>query len=63
MVSVLIISFVMRSSENFGKRIATIGIAANLVTLGFYLPLIGITISIFSVLFYWLWNLTIELAN
>lgn len=54
-LALMIISFVMLNSETFGKRAATIGIAANLITLGYYLPVIGVYISIFSVLFYWLW--------
>ena len=58
-IGLLIISFVMLNSDAFGKRIATVGIAANVVTLGFYLPVIGIYISIFSVLFYWIWYLMI----
>lgn len=58
-IALLIISIVMLNSDVFGKRTATIGIAANLVTLGFYLPVIGIYISIFSVVFYWIWYLMI----
>jgi hypothetical protein len=53
--ALLISSWVMRDSDAFGRRIAAVGIAANLVTLGFYLPAIGVYISIFSVLFYWIW--------
>ncbi len=58
-IALLIVSFVMINSESFGKRIAYLGIAANLITLGFYLPLVGIYISICSVLFYWIWYLMI----
>ena len=58
-IALLIVSVVMINSESFGRRIAYLGIAANLITLGFYLPVIGIYISIFSVLFYWIWYLLI----
>lgn len=58
-VALLIISFVMLNSEAFSKRTAYTGIAANVITLGFYVPAIGIYISIFSVFFYGLWYLLI----
>ena len=58
-IALLIISFVMLDSAAFGKRTATVGIAANLVTLGFYIPVIGIYISIFSVFIYAIWYLMI----
>jgi hypothetical protein len=58
-IALLIISVVMLNSEAFGRRMAVVGIAANTITLGYYLPAIGVYISIFSVFFYWLWYLMI----
>lgn len=58
-IALLIISFVMLKSEAFDRRTAVIGIAANVITLGYYLPAVGVYISIFSVFFYWLWYLLI----
>lgn len=55
----LIISFVMLQSELFSKRTAHVGIAANVITLGYYVPAIGVYISIFSVFFYFAWYLMI----
>ncbi len=58
-IALLIISFMMLNSQTFSKGTAYIGIAANIITLGYYLPIIGIYVSIFSVLFYWIWYLLI----
>jgi hypothetical protein len=45
----------MLRSDVFSKKTAYVGIAANGVTLGYFIPVVGIYISIFSVLFYWIW--------
>ena len=58
-VGLLIISFVMLQSNIFNLRTAYVGIAANAITLGFYVPVIGVYISIFSVFFYFAWYLMI----
>ncbi len=46
-----IISVVMLRSGIFSKTTATMGLLANIISLGLYVPVVGIYISIFSVLF------------
>ncbi len=58
-VAFLIISVVMLRSNLFSKATAYIGIAANVIALGLYLPTIGIYISIFSVVFLLIWYILI----
>jgi len=50
-VVLIIIPIVMLQSGLFSKRTAYIGLLANIIGLGLYVPVIGIYISIFSVLF------------
>ena len=50
-VVLIIIPIVMLQSGLFSKRTAYIGLLANIIALGLYVPVIGIYISIFSVLF------------
>jgi len=45
------IGVVMWRSELFSKTTATMGILANVISLGLYVPAVGLYISIFSVLF------------
>jgi hypothetical protein len=47
----IIISGVMLRGGIFSKTTATMGILANAISLGLYVPMVGIYISIFSVLF------------
>ena len=47
----IIISGVMLHSGIFSKTTATMGILANAISLGLYVPVVGLYISIFSVLF------------
>jgi hypothetical protein len=54
-IALLIFSFVMLRSDVFSKRTAYFGIAANGVALGYFIPVFGVYISIFSVLFYGIW--------
>jgi hypothetical protein len=54
-IALLIFSFVMLRSDVFSKRTAYTGLAANGITLGYFIPVVGVYISIFSVLFYWIW--------
>jgi hypothetical protein len=54
-IALLIFSFVMLKSDVFSKKTAYVGIAANGIALGYFIPGVGIYISIFSVLFYWIW--------
>ncbi len=46
---------VMLRSKLFSRAIAYLGILANLIALGLYVPQVGIYISIFSVVFLWVW--------
>lgn len=58
-IGLLIVSFVMLRSTVFSKKTAYVGIAANVIVFGFYLPQIGTYISAFSVLLYWIWYILI----
>ncbi len=50
-VVLIIIPIVMLRSGLFSKRTAYLGLLANIIAFGLYVPVIGIYISIFSVLF------------
>ncbi len=58
-IAPIIISVVMLRSKVFGKTTAYFGILANVVALGLYAPKIGVYISVFSVVFLWIWYLLI----
>jgi hypothetical protein len=58
-VAFLVIAVVMLRSTEFSKATAYLGIAANVIALGLYVPAIGIYISIFSVLFLFIWYILI----
>ncbi len=53
----IIISVIMLQDRNrvFGKSTAYLGILANVIALGLYVPKVGVYISIFSVVFLWIW--------
>jgi hypothetical protein len=51
----IIIGIVMLRSRHFGKTIAAMGILGNAVALGYYVPAVGIYLSVFSVLFLEIW--------
>ena len=51
----VIISAVMLRSRHLGKSTAYMGILANVLALGLYVPRIGVYVSVFSVLFLWIW--------
>jgi hypothetical protein len=53
----IFMSVVMLQTKLFSKATAWLGIVANVIALGLYVPVIGTYISIFSVLFLWLWYL------
>jgi len=53
------ISAVMLRSVLFGKVAACAGILANVIGLGLYVPVVGIYITVFSVLFLWIWYILI----
>lgn len=54
-VALVIISVVMLQSRIFNKATACMGILANALALGLYVPQIGIYILLFSVVFLWIW--------
>ncbi len=55
--ALLIISVVMLRNDVFSKAIAYLGIVANAFAFGLYAPTIGISISVFSVVFLWVWDI------
>ncbi len=55
----LIISFVMLKTDIFSKTTAYIRIASSVCDFGLYIPIVGIYISILSVLFLFIWNILV----
>ncbi len=51
----IIMSIVMLRSATFSKAIAYLGIVGNVIAFGLCVPTMGIYISLFSVLFLWVW--------
>ena len=58
-ISGLIISLVMLRSPIFSKATAYVRIVSSIFDFGLYVPTIGIFLSIFSVLFLFVWNIMI----
>ncbi|MDR3562819.1 MAG: DUF4386 family protein [Negativicutes bacterium] len=59
--ALIIISVIMLQNDLFSKATAYLGLAANIIAFGLYVPSIGVYISIFSVLFLWIWDLLVAL--
>ena len=57
--SLLISSFLMLRSATFSKATAYVGIVTNIVVLGLYVPVIGVWISMLSVVGYLVWYILI----
>jgi hypothetical protein len=57
--SLLISSFLMLRSKTFSKAAAYVGIVANIVVFGYYVPEVGVYISILSVVGYVIWYVLI----
>jgi hypothetical protein len=57
--SLLISSFLMLRSPTFSKAIAYVGIATNIVVFGLYVPMIGVWVSLLSVVGYLIWYILI----
>jgi len=55
----LIISLVMLRSRIFSKATAYVRIASSVFDFGLYIPVIGVLLSIFSVLFLFAWNIMV----
>lgn len=51
----IVIAWVMLHSPGFSKLTAIMGILGNVVGLGLYVPVIGVWLSLFSVLFFEVW--------
>jgi hypothetical protein len=58
-IAAIIISAVMLRGQIFSKAAAYLGILANVIALGLYVPVIGVYISVFSVVFLWAWYILI----
>lgn len=58
-ISGLIISLVMLQGRVFSKATAYVRIGSSLFDFGLYVPVVGIYLSIFSVLFLFVWNLMV----
>jgi hypothetical protein len=60
-IAPIIFSAVMLRTSLFSKATAYFGILANVIALGLYVPVIGTYISIFSVVFLWVWCILLGL--
>jgi hypothetical protein len=58
-LALVIICIVMLQSKIFSKATAYMGILANVLALGLYVPKIGIYILLFSIIFLWVWYVLI----
>jgi hypothetical protein len=58
-LAAILISIGMLRSPAFGRFTAIMGILANGIAFGLYVPVIGVYISVFSVVFLWIWYLLI----
>lgn len=58
-VALVIICIVMLQSKTFSKATAYMGIVANVLALGLYVPKIGVYILVFSIIFLWIWYVLI----
>jgi hypothetical protein len=58
-VALILISVIMLRSDLFSKATGYLGILANVVALGLYIPVIGVYISVFSVVILWVWYLLV----
>jgi hypothetical protein len=61
-IGMLLIAWVMLRSEVFNKTTAYVGIVASIVSFGFYVPKVGVFISILSVVVMQVWYVMIALA-
>jgi hypothetical protein len=61
-IAAIIISVAMLRNRHFSKATPHLGILANVIALGLYVPDIGVYISIFSVVFLWVWYLLIAVG-
>jgi Domain of unknown function (DUF4386) len=59
--ALIILSVIMLKNDVFSKAAAYLGLLANILALGLYIPVVGIYISVFSVVFLWIWDLLVAL--
>jgi hypothetical protein len=57
--SLLISSFLMLRSQTFSRTTAYVGVVTNIVVLGLYVPVVGVWISMLSVVGYLVWYILI----
>ncbi len=60
-IASILISIVMLQSRLFSKAAAYFGILGNTIAFGLYVPVIGVYISVFSVVFLWFWYILLGL--
>jgi hypothetical protein len=58
-IAPIILSLVMFKTRGWGRAIAWWGIGANVIALCFYVPRIGVYLSIFSVVLLWVWDILV----
>jgi hypothetical protein len=58
-VAYILIGAAMLRGAVFGRVTAVLGIVTGVVGFGFYLPMIGLVLSVFTVLFIGIWNLLV----
>jgi len=61
-LAAILISVVMLRSTSFSRAAAIMGVLANSIAFGLYVPVIGVYISVFSVVFLWIWYLLLGLG-
>ena len=60
-IAAIVISVAMLHNRSFSKAAAYLGIVSNVIAFGLYIPVIGVYVSIFSVVILWFWYLLIAL--
>ena len=60
-IAAIVISVAMLHNRSFSKAAAYLGIVSNGIAFGLYIPVIGVYVSIFSVVILWFWYLLIAL--
>jgi hypothetical protein len=60
-LALIMLSAIMLQTNLFSKATAYLGLAANIIAFGLFVPTVGVYISIFSVVFLWIWDLLVAL--
>jgi hypothetical protein len=61
-LAIIVISIVMLRTNVFNKAVAWSGLVSNLCSLGYYVPVIGTVLLLFSVLLLWIWSILLGIA-